>query len=101
VTGVQTCALPISGQGLRTFTGGPRSSLTSIGMNWRCLMSVDRFGFEDDSFYGDEDGELLAFPELRRDHMYCKHGNYIGTPYGADYMCHWCEMGEEPEVLTY
>lgn len=27
---------------------------------------------------------------------YCKHGTYIGDPYGPDYMCHWCEMGYEP-----
>jgi hypothetical protein len=62
---------------------------------------TDRFGFTDDTYYGDEDAERAAYPDLRNDSHYCKHGNYIGTPYGADYMCHWCEMGEEPEVLTY
>ena len=30
---------------------------------------------------------------------YCKHGTYIGDPYGPDYMCHWCEMGYEPPEL--
>jgi hypothetical protein len=30
---------------------------------------------------------------------YCKHGTYIGDPYGPDYMCHWCEMGQEPPKL--
>jgi hypothetical protein len=25
---------------------------------------------------------------------YCKHGNFIGNPYGGDYLCHYCEMGE-------
>jgi hypothetical protein len=24
---------------------------------------------------------------------YCRHGNYIGNPYGADYMCGQCESG--------
>ena len=26
--------------------------------------------------------------------LYCKHGNYIGTPYGPDYICGYCEMGD-------
>jgi hypothetical protein len=25
---------------------------------------------------------------------YCKHGVYIGDPYGPDYMCGRCEDGE-------
>jgi hypothetical protein len=25
---------------------------------------------------------------------YCRHGNYIGDPYGADYMCGACENGD-------
>lgn len=32
----------------------------------------------------------------------CKHGTFIGNPYGADYMCGRCEMGDdedEEEVL--
>ncbi len=24
---------------------------------------------------------------------YCIHGTFIGNPYGADYMCGWCEDG--------
>jgi hypothetical protein len=24
---------------------------------------------------------------------YCSHGTFIGNPYGADYMCHFCELG--------
>lgn len=24
---------------------------------------------------------------------YCRHGNYVGDPYGADHMCGACEMG--------
>lgn len=27
------------------------------------------------------------------DRNYCKHGTFIGNPYGADYMCGWCEDG--------
>lgn len=25
---------------------------------------------------------------------YCKHGTFIGNPYGGDYLCGWCESGE-------
>jgi hypothetical protein len=28
---------------------------------------------------------------------YCRHGSYIGDPYGPDYMCHACEMGYSDE----
>lgn len=28
------------------------------------------------------------------DRNYCRHGSYIGNPYGGDYMCGPCEMGE-------
>jgi hypothetical protein len=27
----------------------------------------------------------------------CRHGTFIGTWSGPDYMCGWCESGEEPE----
>jgi hypothetical protein len=27
---------------------------------------------------------------------HCAHGTFTGNPYGADYMCGWCESGEEP-----
>lgn len=30
-----------------------------------------------------------------REQVYCKHGQYIGYPGGADYMCHHCEMGHD------
>lgn len=26
---------------------------------------------------------------------YCRHGNYIGDPYGADYICGACENGDD------
>lgn len=25
--------------------------------------------------------------------VYCEHGTYVGSPYGGDYLCHWCEDG--------
>lgn len=34
--------------------------------------------------------------DLLHDSNYCRHGQFIGNPYGADYMCGWCESGEEP-----
>lgn len=27
----------------------------------------------------------------RVDTSYCRHGTFIGDPYGPDYLCHWCE----------
>jgi hypothetical protein len=35
------------------------------------------------------------------DLTHCRHGSYTGYPGGPDYMCHWCEMGEEPPVYRY
>lgn len=29
-------------------------------------------------------------------HYYCKHGTYIGDPYGPDHLCGYCESGTEP-----
>lgn len=43
---------------------------------------VDDTDFGDDGRYGGN---------------YCKHGTYIGTPGGADFMCGACEAGEEEE----
>ena len=31
---------------------------------------------------------------MNRDDRYCKHGTYVGDPYGPDYMCGMCEDGE-------
>ncbi len=55
--------------------------------------NIDPFeaGDPDDTYYGDEDAEIQATPELQESRFYCKHGNYIGTPGGADYMCGLCE----------
>lgn len=45
--------------------------------------------------------EYLAECEAReqreqeaRERMFCRHGTFIGDPYGADYLCMACEMGE-------
>jgi hypothetical protein len=32
------------------------------------------------------DEDDLTVPEF-----YCKHGKFIGNPYGGDYLCGWCE----------
>ena len=29
-----------------------------------------------------------------RARQYCKHGTFIGDPFGADYLCGSCESGE-------
>jgi hypothetical protein len=42
-----------------------------------------------DPFYDDEDRAYSS--------NYCKHGTFIGNPYGADYMCGWCEDGTSDE----
>ena len=31
--------------------------------------------------------------DLQVEDYYCKHGTFIGNPYGADYTCMHCEMG--------
>jgi hypothetical protein len=35
------------------------------------------------------------------DVTHCTHGTYVGYPGGPDYMCGWCESGEEPPVYRY
>lgn len=39
---------------------------------------------------------LFDEDDLNHDSNYCQHGTFTGNPFGGDYMCHWCEMGEEP-----
>ena len=39
-----------------------------------------------DNFLDDED---FSNPSFR-----CKHGTFIGNPYGGDYLCGGCENGE-------
>lgn len=33
-----------------------------------------------------------------RQRNYCRHGNFVGDPYGPDYMCGWCEDGYDPSI---
>lgn len=35
--------------------------------------------------------------DLEEPDYYCRHGRFIGNPYGADYMCFYCEMGYSDE----
>jgi len=39
------------------------------------------------------EGDYIEQDRSNADH-YCEHGNFIGSPYGGDYLCHWCELGE-------
>ncbi len=39
------------------------------------------------------EGDYIEQDTTNREN-YCKHGQFIGNPYGGDYLCHWCEMGE-------
>lgn len=32
------------------------------------------------------------------DSVYCRHGNYVGNPYGGDYMCGRCEDGDDDGI---
>jgi hypothetical protein len=36
---------------------------------------------------------LFDTSDLDDSRYYCAHGTFIGNPYGADYLCHYCEMG--------
>lgn len=45
--------------------------------------------------YVDDYGGDLQDPSQR-----CRHGTFIGSWSGPDYMCGWCESGEEPEPPT-
>lgn len=29
--------------------------------------------------------------------QHCKHSTFIGSWWGPDILCHWCESGEDPE----
>lgn len=41
-----------------------------------------------DPLYDPSDRDVAEF--------HCKHGTFTGNPYGGDYLCGWCESGEEP-----
>ena len=40
-----------------------------------------------------EGGTLEESGKLENPDYRCRHGVFIGDPYGPDYMCHYCEMG--------
>lgn len=40
-----------------------------------------------------EGGTLEESGKLDEPDYRCKHGAFVGDPYGPDYMCGWCEMG--------
>jgi len=44
-----------------------------------------------------EGGSLEESGKLEEPSYYCRHGVFVGDPYGPDYMCPYCEMGEDPE----
>ena len=41
-------------------------------------------------------GDYIEQDTSNDDH-YCEHGTFIGSPFGGDYLCHWCELGVDPE----
>lgn len=44
----------------------------------------------------DEINERLGFDaDVTDPSQYCRHGTFIGSWWGPDYMCHMCEMGYE------
>lgn len=54
-------------------------------------MDTDVFGF--DLYDGETEDQYYA----SQGRYYCKHGVYIGSPGGADYMCGACEDGISDE----
>lgn len=57
--------------------------------------------YEDDrpGMYGGGDIEP-DFQDYATDNNYCIHGQYIGTPWGADYICGYCEDGVSAEEFA-
>jgi hypothetical protein len=44
----------------------------------------------------DMQGNAVEDEDFRPDY-YCKHGTFVGNPYGGDYLCGWCEDGTSDE----
>lgn len=42
--------------------------------------------------FGERHGLRMA--QVVSNENYCKHGTYLGNPYGADHICGRCENGE-------
>ena len=46
----------------------------------------------------DYDEELGYDADHNDESQYCAHGTFIGSWWGPDYLCSWCELGEEPDM---
>lgn len=44
-----------------------------------------------------EGGTLEESGKLDNPDYRCRHGVFVGDPYGPDFMCPMCEMGDDPE----
>lgn len=51
---------------------------------------MDNFDYEETGSFGRYDED---FSDSRQ---YCKHGTFIGSWWGPDYLCYYCETGNEP-----
>jgi len=45
----------------------------------------------------DAQGNAVEAEDYADDRFYCKHGTFIGNPFGGDYLCSWCEDGISDE----
>lgn len=64
------------------------STLSQQANTWRALVPLARQKARE-AFKRLHDCDL-AWPD---NGGYCKHGGYVGDPYGPDYMCGTCEAG--------
>jgi hypothetical protein len=70
--------------GFQTEASFQRELKASLEEGCRDAYGFDRYDGETDDQYYQSRGEY-----------YCKHGVYVGSPGGADYMCGRCEMGDD------
>lgn len=57
---------------------------------------VDDF-FGDPMSPADEINARLGYDaDVTDSRQYCEHGTFIGSPWGPDYLCFYCETGTEP-----
>lgn len=49
------------------------------------------------SLFAEIEEQRIAAYNRRENFPYCQHGTFIGDPYGPDYMCGECEMGESED----
>lgn len=50
--------------------------------------------YDPSNAYGDIEPDAQDYAS---DRDYCRHGRYVGNPWGADYMCGYCESGISDE----